>query len=183
MCVQSRKLLPPKKDPRQFPAFQITVGYSRFAKRTPPYNQIVKLDITLNEVVCEHELIQVSTMTLRVSSLEDILAEKLRALLQQPIRKRNRPNDVFDIWYYATRFGSALDIDRIARFLQQKGDAVDGIDVATKALFRRDAIKERAEVGYSKIESRLPHGTVMPSFADAFAGVLSLVDRLEIPDM
>ncbi len=53
---------------------------------------------------------------LRCCSLEDIIAEKLRCLLQQVIRKRRRPQDVFDI-ARAVRARSDVDRKRIGEFL------------------------------------------------------------------
>jgi hypothetical protein len=37
------------------------------------------------------------TGTLRIATLEDIVGEKLRAILQQPVRNHSRAQDVFDI--------------------------------------------------------------------------------------
>ena len=185
MRVQKRRIIPPNKDPREFPAFQITVGYTKTSARRAPYPEVVKMDVTLNEVVCETEMVEIEKFNVRVSSLEDILAEKLRALLQQPIRNRFRPNDVFDIWYYVSVFRKQLDKDRISRFLIDKKDTVDGLDIVTKKMFYAPEVRRRAEVGYAEIEQRvpdiLPKGLSFPAFESAFSLVLEFVYELDIP--
>ncbi len=56
-----------------------------------------------------------STLTL---SLNEILAEKTRALLQ-----RKKPRDVFDIWFLIQQKGIHLDMDLLRRKLQRNYDA------------------------------------------------------------
>ena len=57
--------------------------------------------------------------TLRVCTIEDIVAEKLRALLQQAPRKRNRPQDLLDI-VVAVQRNADLDLTQIGQFVQDK---------------------------------------------------------------
>jgi predicted nucleotidyltransferase component of viral defense system len=84
--------------------------------------QIIPVDVSINEPICdsvEASLEGPSFRTLRVSTLEDIVAEKLRALLQQPIRKRTRRQDLLDITVVLTK-GPALDHAKVSRFLLAK---------------------------------------------------------------
>lgn len=60
---------------------------------------VVRIDYSFNEAVFDVEIIELDGgATIQSYSLHNILAEKLRSLLQQPIRKRHRRQDVYDIW-------------------------------------------------------------------------------------
>jgi predicted nucleotidyltransferase component of viral defense system len=83
---------------------------------------VVPFDISLNEVICAAEEIDLGgTHSLQVCTLEDIVAEKLRALLQQVSRNRLRCQDVLDIAMILTALRP--DETKIANFLVQKADA------------------------------------------------------------
>lgn len=181
MNVQRSILRPPNVDPRHFPALEINVGYTKLTNRDGPFSDIVKLEITLNDVVCEDEYIEVKSVEVHVSSLDDIIAEKLRALLQQIPRNRNRPRDVFDIWFYTTRVRT-LDIRFISSFLQAKCNGRDGLGVVTKQMFLNPELRTRAAVGYDEIETTLPERSEFPTFDMAFDQVLAFVDILNLPD-
>lgn len=180
--VQKHIVLPPGKDPRMFPALQITVGYSETPKRKPPFSDIVRLDITLNDAVCEAEYITVEAFQVHISSLNDIIAEKLRSLLQQIPRNRYRPNDVFDVWFYVTKARSILDLQRIAAFLQTKSADKPGLGRVTREMFSELAVREHARIGYSQIASRLPPKTPFPEFDEAFDEVLAFIHELPLPE-
>jgi len=182
MVVQSTEIKPANKNPRDFPALEIKVGYSEREDRTSPYNEAVKLEITLNEIVCDTEYARVGSAEVRVSSLNDIMAEKLRALLQQVPRNRNRPNDVFDTWFYTTRARSALDEKRISQFLVEKSIDKEGLGTVTRQMFYHAEVRSRAAVGWDEIEERLPASIELPEFDTAFKQVLAFVDTLELEE-
>lgn len=182
MLVQSSTVQPAGKDPREFPSFEVKVGYSTRSDRDPPYSDVVKLEVTLNEIVCEAEYRPVGRSQVHISSLDDIIAEKLRALLQQVVRNRNRPGDVFDVWFFTTRFRRALDPGRIARFLQAKSEGREGLGRITRQMFRHAEVRARAQVGYEEIEERLPASVALPPFEEAFAAVLEFVSGLDLPE-
>jgi hypothetical protein len=182
MIVQSRRVLPPKRDPRTFPSFKITVGYSKRADRSPPFAETIPLDVTLNDVVCASEYVDVGAATLHVSSLDDIIAEKLRALLQQIPRNRNRPADVFDLWYHTTRARRLLDPKRISAYLIEKSDEKEGLGLITRASFHNPDVRARAEVDYELIAERLRGDTRLPPFDRAFNQVLAFVGKLDLPE-
>ena len=58
--------------------------------------QVIEPEISLNDIICETVSWKPdeSSEPLLRCSLEDNLAEMLRALLQQPIHNRSRPQDV-----------------------------------------------------------------------------------------
>lgn len=61
--------------------------------------QVVEIDYSFNEAVFDVEVLALDGgATIHSYSLNNVLAEKMRSLLQQPIRRRNRRQDVYDIW-------------------------------------------------------------------------------------
>ncbi|MEA2513947.1 MAG: hypothetical protein QOJ59_3434, partial [Thermomicrobiales bacterium] len=114
---------------------------------------------------------------LRVCTVEDIVGEKLRALLQQPIRGRNRRQDVLDI-AVIVRSNPHLDREQVATFLVLKADACD-VPVS-KAAFRNPKVQEWARVDYAALEATTR--TVFIPFEQALATVLALVEELSIRD-
>lgn len=182
LAVQSRRVLPSGRDHRTFPAFQVSVGYSTVPDRRPPFSETIRLDVTLNDIVCESEYVEVGGVEVHVSSLDDILAEKLRALLQQVPRRRNRPSDVYDVWYYVTRARPLLDPARIGVYLVEKSDGKEGLERITAALFQNPEVRERASTDYGSLAGRLRGDEKLPPFEDAFRTVLAFVGELGLPD-
>jgi predicted nucleotidyltransferase component of viral defense system len=132
---------PPGAD-KTFVTYQIRIGYAlpdqdRVRRRIEAgltSNQAIKLEVSINESICADIPIDIGGIRpLRVSTLEDIIAEKLRALLQQPIRDRRRRQDLLDI-AVAVREAPTLNYDQISDFLQKKS-AARAISVS-RAAFR-----------------------------------------------
>jgi len=155
---------------RQYESFDQAVGIKT----------VIRLEISLNDVVCEfipQKLSAGAAHTLRVCSLEDILAEKLRALLQQPIRNCSRPQDVYDIARIYCEDRGHLDLTKISRFLLRKAESRN-IPVARSAFdqgVRRRASQEYGHLFEAQDPDQIP-------FDDAWLLVLELVRRLDIPD-
>jgi len=186
LVIQSTHIHPGNHDPREFPALEINVGYSELEDRNPPFSDVVKLEITLNDVVCADEYVLVNSggagaIDLHVSGLDDIIAEKLRSLLQQVERNRNRPGDVYDIWFFTTRVGAALSKENIATYLQRKSQDRLGVEKVTLDMFINPEVRERASIGYEDIASRLPDGESLPPFDEAFNHVIDFVGALDLP--
>ncbi len=171
----------PKRPEATRPTYDVGIGYqlpddryfNDFDNRAVP--TIVPVEITLNDLVCDtHEWVDVKG--LRVCSLEDILAEKLRSLLQQKIRNRNRWQDVYDICSYVRR--GELDRQKVARFLQQKS-VIREIEVR-KSSFDEE-VRNLAALDYdTHVETEAPKDII--PFDEAWEAVRSLVESLNIPE-
>ncbi len=182
-----------KKPPRpeaSHPTYEVKVGYifpndkyfHNFADRN--VSDTVPLEISFGDMVCETiplSLVEHETPRLLVCSLEDLIAEKLRALLQQPIRNRNRTQDVYDIAACRRRFADKLDLSKIAQFLKKKSSIRPGIE-ARKSRFNnkvRDLAK--AETAYEKMMNDQAAADPI-DFDIAWPEVLALVQSLDIPN-
>jgi predicted nucleotidyltransferase component of viral defense system len=181
--IQQFKRQPPGPD-KTFVTYEVSVGYAladdqRNRKKMhnqQPSHATVKLDISINEIVCDFSSKPLpSGHSVHVCTLEDIVAEKYRALLQQKERNRQRPQDVLDI-AVILRSGDALRPDFIARFLQAKAAARD-IPVHAAALDHPE-IRLRAAAGYSDLENTA-HRFI--PFDEAFALVLDYFHTLPLP--
>lgn len=142
--------------------------------------QNIPVDVSINEPICraiETMLEGPSALALRVSTLEDIVAEKLRALLQQPLRKRTRCQDLLDIAVILSA-GIPLDRDQVARFLTIKSASRDV--TVTRTSFHNPEIGIRAKHQYAELE-RTTRNTFIP-FEEALAMLLAFVDELDIPE-
>jgi predicted nucleotidyltransferase component of viral defense system len=185
-AINSVRQQPPGQD-KTFITLEARVGYAlpdearlltRMANNQPSPHML-PIEISLNEPICDSTLVTIdhNYQPLRVSTLEDIVGEKLRALLQQPIRRRNRRQDLLDIAVIANG-NPALDRDQIAAFLLTKA-AARSVPVS-KAAFRNPEVAERARVDYDALATTTR--TIFIPFDEALTTVLALVDDLSIPD-
>lgn len=182
---QSIKRKPPNPA-KTFPTYDIKVCfqlpgdryYQDFdSKKQLP--EVIELEISLNDIVCETISWKPSSSgkSLRSCSLEDQIAEKLRALLQQVPRNRTRPQDVFDIASRWRKHRDSLDLKKVSNFLVRKSEG--RIDPPRKDSFN-DEVRTRAAAVYQKqIGSQTAE--FIP-FEEAWTDILELVGKLTIPD-
>lgn len=105
------------------PALEVTIGYARrgspeekrLKKGKAP--KVLRADISFREPVGSIQVVRLGKdgPRIRAYSLLDLIAEKLRALLQQEIRNRYRRQDIYDIDLLLKRF--PLDHDEQVRLL------------------------------------------------------------------
>jgi predicted nucleotidyltransferase component of viral defense system len=186
MRVQSVRQRPPGPN-RAFPTFLVRVGYALPDQvalqrrmqdgRMSPH--VVDIEISANEAIGAFVPVRIGDVSppLRVSTIEDIVAEKLRALLQQPIRNRQRRQDVLDI-AVLLRLHPKIDRSRVSQFLVLKCEARD-ID-PRKSSFHDPEIRSRAHVDYDALQSTTR--VLFIPFEEAWGAILSLVDELAILD-
>ena len=169
------------------PTYDIGVGYQFPSDRyyhgfmDRNVSTVIPLEITFFDRVCDvsaYTLCPGESESIRVCTLEDIVAEKLRALLQQKLRNRYRSEDVFDIAYLMKRDNRELDRSKIGEYMIEES-AIRDI-VVSKSAFD-DEIREMAAYEYDK-RLREQAGKHFIPFANAWNEVLSLVETLDNPD-
>lgn len=157
---QSIRRNPPGSE-KTFPTYQIKIGYRfpgdryfiDFEKRDKPVSSVIELELSLNDEVCEttmNSLTEASSARLKTCTLEDIIAEKLRALLQQVIRNRNRKQDLSDVVQMFRKRSSEIDVKKISDYFVRKC-RVRNI-YPTKEMFNDD-VKARAAYEYETLFS------------------------------
>ena len=185
MRVHSVRRQPPGEG-KTFATYTARIGYAlpdEARNRTrldagQPSTNVVPVEVSINEPIGADESTVLGGRALRVSTPDDIVAEKLRAFLQQKgtIRNRNRPQDLLDVAHLLRR-GTPLDLDKISRFLLEKARARD-VPVSMAA-FRDDELAERARYGYDDLRVTVREDFV--PFEEALQHLLDLVEKLDIP--
>jgi len=141
---------------------------------------VVPVEISINEPIGADQSLALGsgTESLRISTPDDIVAEKLRAFLQQKgeIRNRRRPQDLLDI-AHLLRGDRPLDLDQVSRFLLKKAGARN-VPVS-KAAFRDPELEERSRHGYQELQDTVRQDFV--PFDQALELLYALVDQLNIP--
>lgn len=174
----------PPGEGRSFITFNVSVGYAladdlRNQQRIgdgKPSLASIPVEISLNEPICAAEEIELgSANMLQVSTHEDIIAEKLRALLQQVPRNRTRPQDVLDIVVALNR-GARLRPDVVADYLLRKA-ASRNVEVSMEQ-FEAEELWSRAEQGYVELQSTARD--LFVSFGDAKKTLLAFIRTLPL---
>jgi len=105
--LQSHEIKPPHRPGVNFPTLQMRIGY---ASRLEPKSlkrlestgstQVIQVDYSFNEWASGREQQEVDGGHLLMYTFHDLVAEKLRSVLQQPIRGQGRPRyqDIYDIF-------------------------------------------------------------------------------------
>jgi predicted nucleotidyltransferase component of viral defense system len=139
---------------------------------------VIPVEISLNEPICADIRVHMdATYQLRVSTVEDIVAEKLRALLQQPLRNRTRRQDLLDI-AVILQSGTQLDKANVATFLIEKARARN-VPVSRTA-FREPEIAQRAGEDYGALVNTTR--TMYVPFDEALHSLFAFIDDLPIPE-
>jgi Nucleotidyl transferase AbiEii toxin, Type IV TA system len=143
-----------------------------------PSPNVIPLEMSLNEPISASKLVTIDPPhRLRICTLEDIVAEKLRALLQQPIRNRTRRQDLLDI-AVVMRTHPELDRALVGPFLLQKARA-RSVPVSRIA-FHDPEVATRAAQDYAALQSTTR--ALFVPFEEALQELYALVQSLDIPD-
>lgn len=153
MCsVQSFKYFPKGEDFPKFdgPAIAIKIGYARrgsrqqklFEKDNAP--DILAVDISFKEPIGAIQIITNPSGFggLRAYSLNDLIAEKFRAQLQQEQRNRYRRQDIYDIDHLIGRFDFTGD------------EKIQLHDLLLKKCFARNVVPNRDALSHPEIARR-----------------------------
>ena len=157
--IQSSRVKP--KEDATFPTLHIKVGYAYFG--SGKHQRLIKkqcpdtlmLDYSFNEPsVAIDELDIIECGLLLAYSLTDLVAEKYRSMIQQPVRNRVRRQDVFDLYALLTTYqsllGSADVCKQVYETLLVKSD-IKGLDVVSSSL-ADPGVVSRSQKEYGQLE-------------------------------
>lgn len=183
-----------KKRPRpemfadaQFPALQMTIGSAESGSREAlrleagHASQVLPIEVSFNEPVedLQELLLEGSTSPLASYSLIEVMAEKIRAFLQQTLRNRARRQDIFDLAFLIERF--PLDDDEqgdLLRIFRTKCEA-RGITPTPESLFDPE-LSQRAKSVWATMQQEL--NEPLPPYEERFAIVAAFYRGLPWPD-
>lgn len=139
LLVHSIKYMPKDPSKVKFPAYKAKIGYADSTNQNAikrldnkQSSKIIDLDISFNESVSVSDT-ENFKLTDRLNvlcySLEQLVAEKYRSILQQVVRTRSRRQDVFDIHYLLNQEASLLYsnetkktvLDKLIKCSERKG--------------------------------------------------------------
>lgn len=174
--VQSIKVNPAHIPDATFPSINIKVGYAY--KGSPKHKRLlaeaspttVSIDFSLNEPIPRIEKLEISDgESIYAYTLTDLMAEKLRALLQQVGRKRNRRQDIFDLFMLLGKFPELTSNEKseIHESLMLKARARN-IEPTINSLDNSE-LRDRAHAEYSTLVDEIDGE--LPDFDIAFEQV------------
>jgi len=189
--VQSSKV-EPKGEGKTHQTLALKIGYADMTnegamKRLLAQSaaQVVEIDYSYNEAVFGVEVLQLDGgTTIQSYSLHNIVAEKLRSLLQQPIRRRNRRQDVYDLCVLLDSPGldssgleaslGAQALDNIHKMLVESCRS-KGIEPGPSSM-EDEAVVRMAREGYEGLKDDVAGD--LPPFDGAMARVIALYRSL-----
>ena len=143
--------------------------------------QTVEVQVTLCERVVQPVPARIDGVPVLASSLTDLVADKLKVILQQPHRHEARHADVYDLWFALAQAPFQVEPGAVRDALRRKLEVWPELLPLTAAGFRDRAVETFAEQGYKKIKTEQPDLPFAP-FDVVWAKILAFVDQMELPD-
>lgn len=184
ICLRQNAKLNPKWPEASFPTLQISIGY---APRSNPSHlkrlkakqssTTVQIDYSFDEAVFDVDILKIADgEQLKAYSLTNLLAEKYRSLLQQPVRRRTRRQDVFDIHMLLTRCAALSELEK-TRLVTEVIDSCKARGIEASQISMADAqVRELAHADYHGLASEI--NEVLPDFDLAYGTIQSFYENL-----
>jgi predicted nucleotidyltransferase component of viral defense system len=184
ICRRQRAVIKPARADAQFPTLSVSIGYAQRSQapalaklNSGQAPTVVQIDYSYNEAVYDVELLGLGDGDqLQAYSFLNLLAEKMRALLQQPIRNRNRRQDVYDL-NLLIAFGTALTAEEQMSLLGLLATSCRerGIE-PNKDSLANPVVKKMAGEGYEDLAPEVEGD--LPPFEEAYSRVQNFYEGL-----
>jgi predicted nucleotidyltransferase component of viral defense system len=154
-----------------FVNLKIKVGYAEIGTRQhrklmegKPVSEIIALDYSFLESIPELQTVHISDdLTVCVYGMTTLVAEKYRALLQQPIRNRKRRQDPYDIAFLLDRQPELATPEFRKAVLDALFIKCRDRDITpTPASIQDPRVIAMAAAEYSQLAAELPEGGLPP---------------------
>jgi len=184
--VQSCKVMPAHQEKPTFPSIKLKVGYAY--KGTPKHRRLlalqsptaISIDYSLNELTPNIEKFNLAEgEEILVYSLTDLIAEKIRSILQQAKRNRSRRQDIFDLHLILS---SDITVDntekqKVLNSLIEKSEARD---ISPDQASLEDAgIRKRSQAEYHTLADEIDGD--LPDFDESYDMVVEFYKSLPWP--
>lgn len=183
--LQSHAINPKNRPDNDFPTLQLKIGYAnrasnnemqRFANKQSA--KAVQIDYSFNEWASEVERNDVDGGALTMYAYHDLIAEKLRSVLQQPIRNRSRFQDIYDLCLLLEC--TSLDDDDRQTVLEKLHSASADRQVPMNSLaMRNPEVKALSAKDYPSVAALI--ATKPPEFEVAYSTVQAFFESLPWP--
>lgn len=182
--LQSHQIKPPNRPDVSFPTLQLRIAYAdrqnpgamrRLISKGAP--TLVHVDYSFNEWVTDIEEHQVDGGALRMYAFHDLIAEKLRSVLQQPIRNRERYQDIYDLNLLLNSAEPITSADRAIVLDKLIQASRDRLDTPNRTALRDPQIVQLSQRQYG---SALPQmvANSLPPFDIAYGLVQEFYESL-----
>lgn len=182
--LQSHEIKPPNRPGVNFPTLQMRIGYAsrlepRSLKRleTTGSTQVVQVDYSFNEWASGTEQQEVDGGHLLMYPFNDLVAEKLRSVLQQPVRGQGRPRyqDIYDLFLL---LGTSVQAEDKSIILTKLFEASRDRQVSVhKDALRDEQVIQLSREQYATVLPGLVSGP-LPDFEVAYAVVQEFFETL-----
>lgn len=160
-CRIQRYEVRPKGKDKNFQTMSLKIGYAPKGSRqhkslmNNKCTDVVEVDYSFNESTQEKEILRIfDEDSLEVYSFTDLVAEKLRAILQQEVRNRFRRQDHYDIYFLLNNYSITTDEkQKILKSLIIKSNSRN-LKV-NKLSISDEKIKQRSEKEYSQLADEI----------------------------
>lgn len=184
MCIIQSSRLMPSGTEKTFPTLAMTIGYAAKSNKKAmerllarQSTNVVEIDHCFNEAVLDVDLMELTDGDqLRVYSLTNLLAEKFRSLLQQPIRHRYRRQDVYDLWLLLVEVRNWTQGEMLSlKECLIASAASRGINVQHDSMQNAE-IKRMAAKGYEDMRADVEGS--LPPFDEIYQAVQDFYEKL-----
>ncbi|PAP76038.1 nucleotidyl transferase AbiEii/AbiGii toxin family protein [Rubrivirga marina] len=146
-----------------------------------PVEGAVEVQVTLCERVCHTALARIDGVPVLASTLDDVVADKLKVLLQQRRRGKVRHSDVYDLWFALSVAPFVPDPDVVREALLVKMASWPEYLPITRSQFRAVGVRTFAEQGYRALRAEQP-GLPFAPFDVVWRTIEAFVDAMGLPE-
>ncbi len=157
------------------------VRYRAEPEDAAPVEGAVEVQVTLCERVCHTVLARIDGVPVLASTLDDVVADKLKVLLQQRRRHKVRHSDVYDLWFALEEAPFVPDPATVREALLVKLESWPAYLPLAAAAFRQPAVRTFAEQGYRNLRAEQPDLPFAP-FDVVWDAVQAFVDAMGLPE-
>ena len=179
-CIVQSFNIQPKEKPGvelTHPSLLITIGYAEKGTRLHQNllqkrcSDIIKIDYSFNEVVPHPEELSLEGEQLTAYGFTDLIAEKIRSVMQQVVRNRQRRQDIYDLNYLLDSTETLDDEEKLivlrSIILKSQGRLLEGF-------VKKNTLDDPAIYDFSKADYLLMADEVegdLPDFEESYSKV------------
>lgn len=187
-CLVQSINIQPRGGEATFPSFNLKIGYAnkgnasalkRLERRQSP--KTVKIDYSFNEVTYRTDEIVLhdeDDESVQTYAITDLIAEKIRSIIQQPYRERHRRQDIYDLHYLLTTIEELNSEERycVLDTLFKKSEGRLPIEDLHEETLDRVDIREMSHANYHQLASEV--AGELPVFDEAYDLVVEFYKSL-----
>jgi len=180
--LQSKKTEPNAQG--TFPTIKMKIGYclrsnashvKRLDERNSPL--VIAIDYSFNEKSYNVEMLQFEDEEIQAYDICDLIAEKLRSILQQEVRNRSREQDIYDVNYLLTTIHPLTEVEKekVHNSLIRKSQGKNIEYLLNPKGMDDENIRRRSKENYHLLKATVRE---LPDFDESYARVTDFFKNL-----